>query len=158
MGERLSDIEINVAQQMLRIQFPNLNGLNSTLCQETDKRNQVYPKNWLQIIFCKSGSHWVAATTIACEIGVVKVLDSLFHKLDEESKHTILNYMPKDTKIKLVGSQKQVGGDDCGVFAIAHCTSLAFGKDLCKQKFVQEKMRYHLSTCLKHTKLTLFPS
>ena len=102
MGERLSDIEINVAQQMLRIQFLNLQ--NSTLCQETDKRNQGYPKNWLQIIFCKSRNHWVAATTIACEIGVVKVLDSLFHKLDEESKHTILNYMPKDTKIKLVGS------------------------------------------------------
>jgi len=158
MGERLSDIEINIAQQMLHIQFPSINGLNSTLCQETDKRNQLFPTNWLQIIFCKGRSHWVVASTIACELGTVKVFDSLFHKLDEESKHTILNYMPKNTKIKLVGiSNKQVGNKDCGVFAIAYCTSLAFGKDPCKQKFVQEKMRYHLSTCLKNNRLTVFP-
>jgi len=95
MGERLSDIEINIAQQMLSIQFPSINGLNSTLCQETDERNQHFSTNWLLIIFCKSRSHWVAASTIACELGTVKVFDSLFHKLDEESTHTILNYMPR---------------------------------------------------------------
>ena len=66
--------------------------------------------------------------------------------------------MPKETKIKLVGmAQKQVGSDDCGEFAIAYCTSLAFGKEPCQQKFVQEKMKYHLSACLKNNKLTLFP-
>jgi len=42
--------DFNIAQQMLSIQFPSINGVNSTLCQETDKRNQPFPTNWLQII------------------------------------------------------------------------------------------------------------
>jgi len=115
------------------------------------------PANWLQVIFCKSIRHWVVASTIACELGMVKVFDSLSHKLDEESTRTICK---KNTKIKLVGiSHKQVGSKDCGVFAIAYCTSLAFRKDPCKQKFVQEKMRYHLSTCLKNDRfiIIVFP-
>ena len=143
---------------MLKIQFPNVNGLNLTLCQTTDKKSELHITNWLQIIFCKDRSHWVAATTIGCEVGAVKVFDSIFHKLDEESKHCILNYLPKNTKIKLVGtSQKQIGDRDCGVFAIAFCTSLAFGKDPAKQKFIQERARSHLVTCFKNNKLSVFP-
>ena len=54
------------------------------------------------------------------------------NKLDEESKHSILNYLPKDTKIKLVGiANEQIGSKDYGVFA--YCTSLTFGYDPCKQ-------------------------
>ena len=34
MGEELCDIEINFAQQLLKAQFANLNGLTSTLYQE----------------------------------------------------------------------------------------------------------------------------
>jgi len=122
------------------------------------RNRQKKHTNWLQIIFCKGRSHWVVASIIACALGTVKVFDSIFYKLDEESMHTILNYMPKNTKIKLVGiSHKQVGSKDCGKFTIAYCTSLAFGKDPCNQKFLQEKMRYHLLTRLKNNRLTLFP-
>ena len=100
----------------------------------------------------------MVATSIGCELGIVKVYDSLFHKLDKESKHSILNYLPKDNKIKLAGiAHKQIGSKDCGAFAIAYCTSLAFGKDPCKQRFVQEKMRHHLITCFRNNKLTVFP-
>ena len=37
MGEKLSDIEINVAQQMLRIQFATINGLDLPLCIDTTR-------------------------------------------------------------------------------------------------------------------------
>ena len=158
MGEKLSDIEINIAQKILKIQFPKLNGLNLTLCQNSDKKTEFLITNWLQIIFCKDKSHWVVATTIGCEVGVVKVFDSIFQKLDEESKRCILNYLPKNTRIKLVGtSQKQIGGRDCGLFAIAFSASLAFGNDPAKQKFNQERMRPHLVTCFKNKELTVFP-
>ena len=33
MGEKLPDIVINVAQQMLRTQFATINGLDLTLCR-----------------------------------------------------------------------------------------------------------------------------
>ena len=40
MGEELSDVDINLAQRLLRVQFPKLGGLQSTLLQQ--KRHQ-YP-------------------------------------------------------------------------------------------------------------------
>jgi len=52
----------------------------STLCQETDKRNQLFAREEV-------------AATITCELGTVKVFDSLFQKHDEKIKHTILNDM-----------------------------------------------------------------
>ena len=44
MGEKLSDIEINVAQQMLRIQFATIKGLDLTLCQKRQKKQTVSHK------------------------------------------------------------------------------------------------------------------
>lgn len=74
-------------------------GLDLTLHQEKDKHVKLYPTNWLQIIFSQGREHWVVATSIGCEIEIVKVHDSLFNKLDEESKHSSLNYLPKNLKI-----------------------------------------------------------
>ena len=53
--------------------------------------------------------------------------------------------------------QKQVGGMDCGVFAIAAVTALAFNIDPSAVRFKQEDMRPHLVTCFKNQKFTLFP-
>ena len=36
MGEELTDLDINVAQQMLKVQFHHINGLQSALLQERD--------------------------------------------------------------------------------------------------------------------------
>jgi len=54
MGERLTDVEINLAQRILKSHFPSINGLHSTLfqykpCTATDQINE----NKLQIVFCK---------------------------------------------------------------------------------------------------------
>ena len=42
MGDKLANLEINLAQHLLKAQFSNLNGLQSTLLQEKVK--------WLQSI------------------------------------------------------------------------------------------------------------
>ena len=65
---------------------------------------------------------------------------------------------PNDTKTKVVGTtQKQTGGKDYGVFAIAFATSLAFGVDVNAATFDREKMRLHLARCFTENKLTVFP-
>ena len=54
MGEELTDEEINLAQQLLKKQFPNLNGFKSTLLQ--DKKCSLIEKevrDKVQIIHCK---------------------------------------------------------------------------------------------------------
>ena len=53
--------------------------------------------------------------------------------------------------------QKQVGGTDCGLFAIAVITAIAHGEDPSQLQFKQEEMRYHLLKCFKDERITLFP-
>ena len=53
MGEELTDLEINVAQQLLKEQFHHINGLESTLLQERYVKTSKEVRNKLQIIFCK---------------------------------------------------------------------------------------------------------
>ena len=75
MGEKLTDVEINLAQRILKLQFSNLNGLHSTLfqCKPYTADDQIND-NKLQIVFCKDRSHWILATTIGCESGEVKFM------------------------------------------------------------------------------------
>ena len=58
---KLSDLFINVAQKMLSIQFPKLNGLISTLIQE--KKNMCKPiRNQLQIIYSRDDHRIIASS------------------------------------------------------------------------------------------------
>jgi len=47
-------------------------------------------------------------------------------------------------KINLVSMQTQLGGADCGLFAIAVSTSLGYGDEPVKSTFQQENLRKHL--------------
>ena len=162
MGEELNDTEINLAQQLLKTQFPNLNGLKSTLLQEKKivlTENSV--RNKVQIIHCKSRHHWVVASTVHCNTGEVKVYDSLFMYSDKEMEKVIFNHFQwNSTKmvIKFTCCQKQVGGTDCGLFAIAFATAIAFSKLPNKLKLVQQDLRSHLVSCFNKGRMSLFPS
>ena len=116
--------------------------------------------NKLQIVHCKEREHWVTATTIGCEPGVIKVYDSLYTTLDKPSSVVVANWFyPKDQefKISVVRPQKQIGGRDCGVFAIALATSIAINHKVSK-KFNQARKRAHLASCIDKQELSLFPS
>ena len=163
MGAELSDRHINLAQKILKEQFPSLNGLNSTLLQlKQQKLTENMVKNKLQIIHCSERHHWVTASTVKAAPGVVIVVDSLFKSIDTETKSIILNlFQPNivsEPMIKLlVRSQQQKGSKDCGVFAIAMATTIALGHNPSNVIFNQKLMRAHLVDCLKERKFTLFP-
>ena len=53
--------------------------------------------------------------------------------------------------------QKQLGGADCGLFAIAFATTLAYGKQASRMRFVQEELRAHFVNCLNKGIMALFP-
>ena len=89
-------------------------------------------------------------------------MDSIFKSIDQETKLTISNlFQPTGSsnqlKIKLIKTQKQKGNKDCGLFAIAMATNIAFGKSPSKVTFCQESMRTHLVSCLNKQKFSLFP-
>ena len=161
MGNELSDLHINMAQNLLKAQFPWLKGLKSTLLQgkqQTFTQDEV--RNKLQIIHCFKRHHWIVATTVKCANGQVHVVDSLFKSIDNEVKATISQLFQKDINsvvIRVINSQKQIGVKDCGLFSIAFATAIAFGQNPTEQKFQQQSMQAHLVNCFENKKMTPFP-
>ena len=51
--------------------------------------------------------------------------------------------------------QKQVGLTNCGLFAIAFATSLAFGQEI--YEFQQDQLRSHLKVCFEQKYIGIFP-
>jgi len=91
MGVELSDLQINMAQNLLKVQFPQLNGLKSTLQQTKPAAvlTEDEAGNKLQIIHCKARHHWIVSTTVKCTNNQVLVIDSIFSSLDDETKGTV---------------------------------------------------------------------
>ena len=112
-NEKLSDLHINLAQQLLKQQFPQLNGLQCTLFQS--KKHVGKPlKDQLQVIHCRSRDHWIVTSTIRCKDGVVNIYNSVYSTLDEETKEVIANLFHSAT-VKMMKTQKQEGSKDCGL-------------------------------------------
>ncbi len=123
-GDLLSDIPINLAQNFLQAEFPNIKGLQSTLLQ-SKKRLSPHTKNQLQIIHSQ-GNHWIVVSSIDCDGGVVNVYDSMYSELDPDTEKVVFNLFGT-VKLNFVNVQKQKGGSDCGLFAIAISTAISNG-------------------------------
>ena len=131
MGNELTDLEINFAQQLLKTQFTSINGLESTLHQQLQKNTSALSKdsirNRIQILFCQERKHWIVATTVSYNPNEVKVYDSSFQYLDKDSLQRLFQYNNLNLEIKMTQCRKQKGGKDCEVFAIAIATALPQG-------------------------------
>ena len=68
--------------------------------------------------------------------------------LASEEPELQLNYM---------NVMMQSGTSECGVFAIAFATALAYGENPTQYLFDQSEMRSHLTTCLERGQMTMFP-
>ena len=156
-GKQLNDNHINYAQALLKKQFPSLEGLQLTLLQ--NKRPKKKVARGLQVIHSRN-NHWIVASTLDCRNNEVKVFDSLYSSVDEETQATILNLFEINGQLKLniLNLQKQRGGSDCGLFAVAVATALAFGVDPTAVNFQQNEMRGHLSNCFQEGLMTVFPT
>ena len=54
--------------------------------------------------------------------------------------------------------QMQRNSYDCGLFAIANATTLAFGKNPVNETYDTKELRPHLIRCLENREMTLFPT
>ena len=162
MGRKLSDVHIGFAQDLLKSQFENINGLECTLLQSKNSLLTEHTAvNRLQI-FHDRGDHWITASNMNVEPGLVVVYDSVYCRLDPVTKDAIVKKFQFDSSkppdVKLVKFGKQKGSSDCGLFAIAAATAAAFGQEPSTLKFIQEKMRTHLVTCFQNQKMSPFPT
>lgn len=157
MGHELNDKHIDLYQKLLKKQFPYMMGLSSPLKVSVMRSWVEY---YAQIYHCRN-NHWIVASTFGCKDGVVNVYDSLYTDIDSTTKCQIEDVFPdSDISIILPSVQKQNGVKDCGLFAIAFATFLAFGNDpllLSLHQFDQKNLRKHFMSCLELKCISEFP-
>ena len=76
-------------------------------------------------------------------VGTVNVFDSFYNDIDKESKLQIANILKptgKIIKFNIISVQRQAGGTECGLFAIAFAVALGLGFTPTKLLFKQESM------------------
>lgn len=106
-------------------------------------------------------NHWVCSTSIG---RYVRVYDSSGSKQWTSSMEVQLTECYKSLvdgdklEVELPPVQVQLGGLDCGVFAIAFAYDLAAGRnDPSNVQYDQSKMREHLANCLESHSFAPFP-
>ena len=112
MGEELCDANINLVQRLLRVQFPELGGLRSTLLQQKEAPIPERKENMLEIVHRGSQHHWVVVTTIGSkrDAGELLVYDSIFKNVDRETRKNIcyiFQLLPV-SNVKVVKTKKQI--------------------------------------------------
>lgn len=154
----LMDSEIHAAQQLLKAQFPHLDGLNDPDILSGDLVTPAVTE-FVQII--NTGGHSVCLSTVGCTDGHVKVYDSMG---TSPSRTAIINscqmlfYNGKRVTVSNQKVQRQQGASDCGLFAIAFATSLCFGNDPQEISYAQPLLRSHFIACLEDHKMIPFPT
>ena len=153
-SEQLTDLHVDFAQEILRGQFPSIFGLRSIHLPSTSSykmpklsRNSVF----LQIVHSR-GNHWITISAIGLASSV-KVYDSFYSTIDEETKKLCAKLFGVDRKIEIGACTQQEGYIDCGVHAIATCTAIAHGKP---PIFSREGMRDHLISCFERLSMPPF--
>ena len=86
--------------------------------------------------------HWFTVSTEDCKDGQVNWFDSLLTDSDVDTKRQICVIMkPELSQLYFLKCpvQNQIGGAECGLFAIAFAVAICFGMNPSKVIFVQKK-------------------
>ena len=130
--------------------------------------SHVHPKSIspgsLQILHV-NGNHWIAISTLDSDRSpgyevTVPVYDSLNGSLSKETKALLAKLLKTTMKrllVKFGNTAKQAEFDDCGLFAAAYCTTLAYGQNPSSYVYDQSAMRKHLINCLEAQHIEPFP-
>lgn len=154
-GKWLTDKHMDFSQNLLKKQFPGLNGLQSTLWLSKHP-SIVSSTNFLPIVHARN-NHWIVLSTLGCQANQVNVYDSLYVDVDRDTEKLIKKLFGTDISINVSNSPRQQGQNECGLFAIANCVSLVNWCHYDSLNFAQEKMWSHLIKCLENYCFSQFP-
>ena len=93
----------------------------------------------------------------------MKVYDSLWKTDISPSVHLQLGAIYREKakrgslNVDICHVEHQTGSSDCGLYAVAYATDLAYGNDPSKISYCSDELRPHFIKCLENTKLTSFP-
>ena len=160
-GDWLNDLHVAAVNKLLKAQFPHQNGLQDTLALADLCRFQSSPTDFVQVVNI-SRSHWVCVSNVFSPPGVVEVFDSMpaYSTTSSTLKKqvaSILKAPGKSFDLHHIDVQRQMGGSDCCLFAVAFAMSLCMRKDPHTERYAQPMMRDHLARCLDEKRITDFP-
>ena len=125
------------AQMLLKSQFPQYGGLQCTVLQQSIETLKPLLPNSLQIVH-SHGNHWIAISIVNCETGTDLCLyDSSYSDLTLNTRKVLAKFVKTAKSSVSVNIVGQIGGSDCGLFAIAFITHIA---NPCCYVFKQQTM------------------
>ena len=161
-GRWLTANHICVSQNLLQCAYPHQSGLQDTHYLFENKWLST-PNDFVQIIFIEQG-HWACLSNkFCCSSHTIDLYDSL-HSIPDESSSivrqacAIVNSQAPSISINVINCQVQLGGSDCGVFAVSMATDLCRNVDPYSSFYEQRRMRAHLKSCFETKKISPFPS
>ena len=147
-GGLLTANHISAANILLKKQFPLQNGLKDTHYLAAKHQWNSDPQDFVQIIFIAPG-HWACLSNKFNSGNSVDLYDSMYNIPSKTG--TILKQAccimrsvsdgQSSLTINVIRVTPQVGGADCGLFAISMAHNLCSGVDPFSQRPVQDKMR-----------------
>ncbi len=166
-GDELNDEVMNAALCVMKAQFPYVNGFQNTLRGHCPVGFVYEAEESIQMIHTGE-RHWVTISSIGERShGYVSVYDSMARATDNRAAagrlvrqqlRDLYWHGDRRPEPRYIRVQQQVGGIDCGLFAIANAVSLCFGVNPSGCRYNQPLMRSHLMTCLEQSIFTQFPS
>ena len=153
----LDDAIIKAGQKLLRRQFPDVGGLESTLTVAA-KSCKTLPGGAIQVMHILS-NHWICIK-LNEDKTTVFLYDSKYSSIPHTVVDLIINiiHSEKDTvTIKNMAMQEQQGCDACGVFSLAVATALCNDQDPSMLRWKQDAMWQHLLKSLEEETLSPFP-
>ncbi len=154
----LTDNLINAAQELIKRASPAVPGLQDVI-KGAILSYDVESAEFVQILHNHHG-HWLTVSTIGTVHPVVNVYDSMYRSVSTGVKAqiaTLLHTKAKEITLNFMNVHIQAGGCDCGLFAIANATALAFGHSPGLFQYNQPQMRQHLLSCFQNQAITIFP-
>ena len=163
-GRLLTATHISAANNLFQKKFPLQNGLQDTHYLALKQKWNSNPQDFVQIIFIEPG-HWACLSNKFCAENVVELFDSMYTIPTEGGTilkqacciTRLLNTMHSIITIDVIAVTPQVGGADCGLFAISMAYDLCCDTDPFTQEVVQDKMRKHLLDCFEREEMSSFP-
>ncbi|CAH3154825.1 unnamed protein product [Pocillopora meandrina] len=145
----LTDLQIQMAQELLHRQFPYIEGLLSPTIGKAEQF-PVMRNSFIQVLHT-GGNHWVCVSNIGCSHNnQVKLYDSLYSGIAPFTREQI-------GALLFNQDSNQTNGTDCGVFVIAFATALCHNMDPTSLKFNRRAIRAHLLDSLKMDTLVYSP-
>ena len=162
----LNDNIVHAAHQLLKQSFTAIEGLRSPqLGRSLSFKHISSQKKYLQILHV-DGNHWIGVSNIGLysQEPVSKkafVYDSLVQEnMASNTKQQICSFVrpsSKSFRFEIMNIMAQQNSSDCGLFAIANITELAYGGHPGRCLWDKTKLRGHLLTCLEQNRIMPFP-